>query len=169
MNPKVEALAARLRTVLDDYEASRRQDAAAREQELAAARAARAELLQELAAFGRAVGHLQVDAHADRLGFTWGSQRLAFVPVGEGDALRVVIGSLAGPDDSEAEEPGSPVRIYRRGEVWVLAVAHDGVEDSEPLFEQGLLHLLIEGLGMPIPRPPPKPQPPLDDLVPPKS
>ena len=167
MNPKAEALAARLRTVLDAYEAGRREDAAERERALADARAARALLLEELAAFGRATGHLQVDSHADRLALAWGSQRIAFVPVGEGDALRVIMGNLAGPDEADAGESASPVRIYRQGGVWVLAVAHDGVEDSEPLFDRGLLHLLIEGLGMPVPRPEPAPQPPLDDLVPP--
>jgi len=169
MDPKVEALAQRLKGVLDEYEAGRREHAAAREERLAEARAARSELLEELAAFGRAVGHLQVDAHSDRVAYSWGSQRIAFVPAGDGDLLRVVLGGLAGADEADADTDVSPVRIYRdpaRDGAWVLGVEHDGVEDTEPLIERGLVHLLVEGLGLPVPRRTDAQQPPLDDLVP---
>ena len=164
MNPMVEALAERLKAALDEHEAGRRRDQAAREEELAEARAARGALLEELAAFGRKVGHMNVDAHPDRVAFTRGNHLVAFVPEGEADVLRVELGSLTG-----APAGASPVRICRAQDpqkTWVLAVAHDGVEDVEPLIETGLVHLLVEGLALPLPRPERKAQPPLDDLVP---
>lgn len=158
MDPKVEALASRLKSVLDDYEADRQRQLAARERARSEARAARAALLDDLAAFGAAVGHLQVEARDGEVRLGWGDQRIAFVAEGPADTVRVVLG---------ADGVDSPVRIYRgASDAWVLGVAHDGVEDAEPLFERGLVHLLVEGLGLPVPRPSEPAQPPLDALVP---
>ncbi len=170
MDPRLADLAARLKGELDAVEAGRQQAEAERAALQEAAREARRTLVRELAAFGRAVGHLHVDAKEDRLAFRYGSQRVAFLPEGDGDRLKVRIGTVLGPDEATSRDIDEElVHVYRHPDarVWVLAVVRDGEEWVEPLFEAGLVHLLTEGLGLPQPPPaPPSPQPPLDDLVP---
>lgn len=171
MDRNVSDLARRFKAVLDEVEAGRREADARAEARQAEDRAARIALLQDLAAFGRAVGHLQVSAREDHVAMAWGSQAISFLPEGDGDRIRVRLGGLAGPDDLGREPEGDThIRIYRHPDtagLWVLSVDRDGVEEIEPLFDAGLVHLLTEGLGIPEPpAPPPRPQPPLDDLVP---
>lgn len=163
MDPKVEALAVRLKALLDEHEAGRRAQAAARDARQAEARAARAALLEDLAGFGAAVGHLDVSGGEERVELGWAGHRLAFVAEGPADAVRVHLGR----DETGEEAAPSPVQI-RRDSVgdWVLAVSQDGVEYAEPLFDRGLVHLLVEGLELPVPKPEPRVQPALDDLVP---
>jgi hypothetical protein len=171
MDPNVVDLARRFKAVLDEVETGRKQALAHTEARLAEGRAARSALLQQLVAFGRAVGHLQVSAREDRVALAWGSQAVSFLPEGDGDRIRVRLGGLAGPDDlsRDSDEDGH-IRIYRHpdmGDAWVLSVERDDIEDVEPLFDAGIVHLLTEGLGIPEPEvAPPPPQPPLDDLVP---
>lgn len=172
MDRRLQDLAGRMKGVLDAVEAGRQQAEEERERELAAAREARRKLLEDLQAFGRAVGHLVVEARDGRLSLRWGSQRLDFVPEGDGDRVAVRFGALTLNEETEVE-PDIDIRIFRHpdaGNAWVLSVARDGEEEVEPLFEAGLVHLLTEGLGIPDPpAPPPRPQPPLDDLVPGKA
>ena len=164
MHPKVEQLAARFKAALDDVEAGRRRRQEAEAQGRAAARAAREKLLSDLAEFAQAVGHITVGKADGRLTLAWGGQSLTFAEVGDAGLIRVVMG------DDTADAEASPIRIYQHPRLdgaWVLGVMRDGIEDVEPLFEAGLVHLLAEGLGMPRPEPaPPTAQLPLDELVP---
>ena len=170
MHRDVVELARRFKAVLDEVEAGRKEAEAEAEVRRAADREARSALFRDLIAFGRAVGHLQVSGREDHVALAWGSQAIAFLPEGDGDRIRVRLGGLAGPDDLGRDPEDAHIRIYRHPDtdgMWVLSVERDGVEDVEPLFDAGLVHLLTEGLGIPEPpAPPPRPQPPLDDLVP---
>lgn len=166
MDPKVEGLARRFKEVLDSVEHGRQAARERRERVLAEARVAREELLDSLVAFGEATGHLQVVRDDQGLTFSWRDRSIRFVAREEGDRLHV---ELHDPSHESLDTDGHII-VFRHpdaGDMWVLAVGRPGAEVAEPLFDAGLVHLLVEGLGLPAPIPaPPAPQPPLDALVP---
>jgi hypothetical protein len=167
MKPSFRDLAERFRAVLDNAEAGRAAMEAKRERALAEAREARRQLLEELAVFAKDIGHLDVQLGDGALRLRYGKEELAFVEEGIGDRIQVQLTSGGG------EAP--PIAVYRVAgepqEVWVLSVGGPGTEAIEPLFDAGLVHLLVEGLGLPNPAPGSagQAQPPLDALVPSRS
>ncbi|MFK7927930.1 MAG: hypothetical protein AB8H79_07060 [Myxococcota bacterium] len=167
MHPKVEELAARMKSVLDDVGAVQRAADEASDARREALRHGRQQLLQDLAAFAKAVGHLGASSGDGRVTLTWQDRSLTFVESGEGGVIRVLMPGFS------ADAETSPIRLFPHSglpgsvsETYVVGVFHDGVEEVEPLFDAGLINLLAEGLGVPRPAPAPRaPQPGLDALV----
>jgi hypothetical protein len=164
MHPRIQDLALRFQRAIDALEQDRAAADARVARSRAEGRAARQELVAEIAAFARAVGRIAVADHDGGLVLSWGGAALRFVPDGDGDRLRVELGH---PTDD------APIAIFRHPEAefaWVLSVGRPGSEAVEALFDAGLIHLLVEGLGLPAPLPGApgggRAQPPLDALVP---
>lgn len=137
-------LAARFRkAVLDqDDDRQRQEDAARRARE--AAQAARAQLLEELAAIGREIGALQVTEDADGVLLRFRERYLHFGPVGDADRVRVEFEGMG-------DEENTLYRQAELGDRWVHARRRRAREDRAPLFDQGLEDLLVRGLGLPRP------------------
>ncbi|GEM_PF-1819103 len=135
-----QGLAARLRAGLDQ-----RERAAADEREaarLAQARASkeREAVLEDLAAFGRALGHISVRQRKDSLELRRGEAALRFEPVGDAAQIRVTGDGLRG-DHLLDWEP----RLDR----WVLVRRHRmGREQRELLFDAGLARLMSLSFGL---------------------
>ncbi|MFT7518382.1 MAG: hypothetical protein ACI9MC_000513 [Kiritimatiellia bacterium] len=164
MQLTTQDLANRFKAVLDEVEAGRIRTETQRKTRLAEARAARNELLAELVAFARAVGHLEISLGDDLL-ISWRGQRVRFSPVGDADRIAVAFEMV----DQDPPSGDAHVRIYRHldlGNRWVLSVPRGAREELEPLFDAGLVHLMTAGLGLPIPEASARtPQPDIDDLV----
>ncbi|MCK6505096.1 hypothetical protein L6R53_17140 [Myxococcota bacterium] len=82
-------LAQRLRASIDASRDAARQAEEAQRLRSHRARLARAELLRDLAAFGRALGHAQVSATEDQVGIRFEGRSLRFEAVGDADEVRV--------------------------------------------------------------------------------
>ena len=141
-----EGLARKFNRALQAVEEQERRAAAAREARLKEAREARDKLLDDLGAFGEAVGHLQVQAKADDNGLTirYRDRFVTFAPMGGGDRLEI---RFSGSDTHEH-------RLYREAELgnrWVWVARHGGREDRLPFFDTGLEQLMVRALGLPDP------------------
>lgn len=170
MDPKLAALAGRLRQALDTAEKSNGTARTRAAEELASARAARSKLLDDLVVFAEAIGHISAERGDDHTALQWRGRTLSFIARGPADHVEVSFDgllALAASDDAPGASM-SPIRLYRarsEGNPWMVGVMNDGVEEVEPLFDIGLTHLLVAGLGLPLERPASGPQPGLDDLV----
>lgn len=139
-------LAARFKARLDERSAARRREAEARERWLAEARAARAALLDDLAAVGVAIGHLVVSREGESVVMSLGERKLSFEPLGEADGVRVGFGAPEGEQN----------RLYREAQLkdrWVWSSQRGGREERLMLFDAGLEALLVRALGLPEPGP----------------
>lgn len=108
-------------------------------------RRARGALLDDLVAFGEAVGVVTVSREGEEVVWSHAGRTVRFSPMGEGDRIKV---------DYRVWTPREG-RLYREallGDKWVLSVTHGANEDREPLFEKGLVRLIVEGLRLPDPR-----------------
>lgn len=164
MQDDVQELARRFKHVLDEVAKGREAAELERERRLAEARQARQALLDDLAAFGQAVGHLEVEQGEDRLALRFGERQIVFQADGPADRVAVEIAP-------HTQAQGAPkVVLYRHPDAehrWVLSVGEGRSAAAELLFDAGLIHLLTEGLGLPLPMPALRaPQPALDELVP---
>jgi hypothetical protein len=139
-----QGLAARFRRALSDREETQRrvdeEDRRGREE----AQEARRRLLHELESFASDIGVVRVTRGEDGLTFHYGDQALSFRPEGDGDRVRVEGGLLR---DAQAMVFRQPELDYR----WVYSRRKRSGEDRVPLFDLGLEHLLVAGLGLPDP------------------
>lgn len=137
-------LAARFRKAVEDQDQSKRKQQEATRRTAEAARAARAELLRDLASLARDIGVLQVSEGSDGLTLRYRERYLHFAPDGDGDRVRV---EFEGMGDEEHH-------LYRQAELgdrWVHAKRKRFRDDRVPLFDQGIEDLLVRGLGLPKP------------------
>jgi len=147
MTGKGVDLALRFRKALDRTAAEQDRIERQRLRRAVEGRRARTELFADLEAFGRAVGHLDVERGPERLTMGWGEQRLVFEAVGDGDEVGV---RLEGSEDAEP----TPHRLYREprlGDRWVLSLWRRGREERLTLFDSGLEALLVIALELPGP------------------
>lgn len=155
-------LAARFRNALDSAEVERRRKEEERQRRLAAGREERDQLLDDLAEFGEAVGHIAVQKHDGGVTFRLNDRFLHFEPMGEGDRVRITYDDVG--DDEH--------RLYREESLdhkWVWAMRRRGREDRLPLFDNGLEELMVMALKLPRPgesTPAALAGPTLDDAVP---
>ncbi len=131
-------LAARLRAQLD----ANREAAAKREREKKAkeadGRAERKQLLADLAAFGEAVGHLNVTVAKDVVILGYGKSTLRFEAQGIADRVRV-----------KGLDPEPRLFFHSDLNRWVVSrETGRGPEDQELLFDVGLESLLAEALSL---------------------
>lgn len=135
------ALAARLKARMDAQEHHRKANDARAEARRAAMGRARAALLQDLARFGLALGHVAVQIRSDGVVFRHQSRVLRFEPMGEGDVVRVRgTGLMTGLHRLVLADSGA----------WALATHdRDHRERYRPLFDQGLEELLTWVLHIP--------------------
>lgn len=164
MGERGRDLAARFRQALEAAEHERLEREKEQAQRLAEGRKEREDLLDDLAAFGQAIGHLAVQRHEGGVTFRHGDRYLHFEPMGEGERLRI---EFEGIGDEEH-------RLYREPELgskWVWLLRRKGREDRLPLFDAGLEELLVLALKLPKPghAVAVAPQPTMDDLVPAKK
>lgn len=124
------SLAGRLRASLDQRLAARRDARLAEQERRARGQAARAELLADLADFGRALGHAQVHAGADRLEIRLGARSLRFLARGEDGEVEV---------EGDGLSPGWKLRFHDEARSWGLHPPHGAVR---PLFDAGLEELV---------------------------
>ena len=135
-------LASRLKTALDEEEAAAARAEEERQRRLEAAKEAREALLDDLAAFGEAVGHLAVQRSADGLVLRRGERFLAFEPMGEADRVRVTFTGSEGQEHRLDREPALQDR-------WVWSFTRRRRADRLPLFDTGLEELLVLALQVP--------------------
>jgi hypothetical protein len=137
-------LADRLKAMMDSMEVDVARAAETRERRRIEGRAARSQLLDDLEAFARAVGHFDVNRHGESLTIEYGGALLLLEEMGDGDRVRVQF------DAAEARREQH--RIYREqalADRWVWSVGRAGGEDRLPLFDRGLGQLLVRALGVP--------------------
>ena len=153
---KLKGLASRFRATMDQIEeeaqaAERLESVLAAERKLAeaeakklaeAARAARSELVGELADFGSDLGRVDVTRKGDRLVFSRERRTLTFSPEGDEDRVAVVFKGSKG------------VYLQRDDEQeWELILPEVGLDEARRLpLVIGLEELLVAGLGLPRPR-----------------
>jgi hypothetical protein len=122
-------LAQRLRASIDArLDAARKAEEAERDR-VHRARVARAELLRDLAQFGRALGHARVSAAEDQVTIRLDGHNLRFEAVGDGDEVRV-----------QGDGLQEPWRIQHNAELdrWAL---HPPRGSPRLLFDAGLEEL----------------------------
>ena len=133
-------LAAKLRQGIEERAA----DVAARESEAAARQArlntARQALLDDLAAFGKAVGHLAVSRSRKRVVLGFEGASLRFQVQGPEDKLAVDGGDVV---------DGTSVSLQAELNRWIVHTPKPtGQGDQELLFDGGLERLMSLGLGL---------------------
>jgi hypothetical protein len=127
-------LAERFRHAIDAKREEERLEREAEQRRREAANQARRELLEDLAAFGRAVGHFEVNARKDRLTFSYDGRTLSFEPQGDEDRVKVSGDDLKGNNLLFIQAPLNK---------WVWAHAPPrGAERRIVLFDQGLEALI---------------------------
>jgi len=153
-----EDLAGRFKAALDVAANEAKRQEEERQRVLADARKERDALLDDLAEFGQAVGHIAVQKVETGVTFRFQDKFLHFEPIGEGDRVKVAWDGIG--DDEH--------RLYREtalGSKWVWVVRRRGREDRLPFWEAGLEEMLV--LALKLPRPGDLAvQPTLDDAVP---
>ncbi|MEZ4237588.1 MAG: hypothetical protein R3F59_15860 [Myxococcota bacterium] len=137
-------LAARFRKAVRnrDEEARRAEEEAQRAQ--AEAQAARVQLLADLEGLARDIGVIRVQRGRDGLTLRYGERYVHFAPEGDHDRVRIEL--EGGGDVTHA--------LYRQAELgqrWVYVRSRKFRDDRVPLFDAGLEHLLVDGLGLPPP------------------
>lgn len=143
MEKKGSSLADRFKAAIDASRAAQDRDAEERERLAAEARAAREVLLDDLAAFADAVGHIAAQRDEQGLTMRYGDRSLRFERLGEHDRVRVI---YAGGGDEQF--------LYRVPELadrWVRVFRRRHREERLPLFDSGLEELLVDALGLPRP------------------
>ena len=129
-------LAQRLRASIDArLDAARQAEESARLR-IQRARAARAELLRDLAAFGKALGHAKVHATDDQVAIRYEGRTLRFEAVGDADEVRV-----------HGDELPEGWRIQHNAELdrWAL---HPPKAAPRLLFDAGLEELVARVFGV---------------------
>lgn len=120
------------------------EDEATRRQRNADGAVAREALFADLVAVAETIGVVEVERVDD--GVTWrhAGREVRFVPMGEGDRVRVVWRELRSYDG----------RLYREAALadkWVLTFGVPPFEERFPLLHVGLERLLSAGLALPTP------------------
>lgn len=143
MAKRGSGLAARFRKAIVSESEAKEQAEAARKRAEGAAKAARDELLRDLAEFGRELGFARVHLSPTVVTLTHGQHRLRFT-ADDGTGVNVTF-----------EGQGDEVfRLYREPQLanrWIFAFTRRKQEHRLPLFDQGLEELLVLGLGLPRP------------------
>lgn len=138
-------LAARFRRAVATEADAQRARKEAEQRRRDAARAARDELLRDLAEFGRELGFPTVHVATDLVKLTHDGHRLELKAEGD-EEIHV---DFEGKGDA-------PFRLYREPQLadkWVLSFRRRGQEHRLLLFDQGLEELLVLGLRLPRPDP----------------
>jgi hypothetical protein len=145
MDEELEELAARFRRAAESERGAAAEAAADRATRLEEGRIARAALLDDLEAFGRAVGILEVLRDGDMISWSHETRSVVIEAAGQGDKVRL----------SWKELTSKSGRLYREAlldDRWVLIVEAHGREiDRVPLRDTGLERLLLQGLRLPKP------------------
>jgi hypothetical protein len=120
------------------------EDEATRRQRNADGAVAREALFADLVAVAETIGVIEVERVDD--GVTWrhAGREVRFVPMGEGDRVRVAWRELRSYDG----------RLYREAALadkWVLTFGAPPFEERVPLLHVGLERLLAAGLALPTP------------------
>jgi hypothetical protein len=144
MENRGSRLAARFRKAVTEQADARKraEDEASRARD--EGQRARRELLTDLVAFARELGLLQVQHDGEGLTLRYRERFLHFEPEGDHDRLRI---ELEGAGDEEHALQRQPELGFR----WVYIRKRRLREDRVPLFDAGLEHLLVHGLGLPPP------------------
>lgn len=144
-------LAARLKATLDEMNPA---DLKTTAQEAdSASRRARIALLENLAAFAAAVGHLRVRATSRGLHLHYLGRGLMFEPIGDADVVRVRGTSLMTGVHRLILQPGTGV--------WMLGTFDRSKRERyRPLFDEGLAELMQRALHLPEPPPEAPAKPP---------
>ena len=143
MTGKGSRLADRLKAALDDAEAERTRITASKERRAQDGSKAREELLEELAGFAAAVGHLTSERVGEGISLSYQGRSVLFQPDGDGDRLRATFEGVASTTEHT---------LYREsalGDKWVWSFRRRGQEERMPLFDAGLQELLAMSLGLP--------------------
>ena len=138
-----KTLAARLRAGIDSQiaeQAREKAEAEARTQQLLEERS---RLLDDLTAFGEAIGHLVVKRSKTVIDFSYGGKKLRFTAVGDSDRVRVSGGDL--PDHTE-------ILMQDELQLWIVKspVGLNRVE-QDVLFDTGLERIMALALGIELP------------------
>ncbi len=158
-------LAARFKRAVDASEAKRHREEEERMRQQEVGREARKELFADLGEFGKAIGHIQVQAksHDNGITLSFRDRFLHFVPMGDAERVQV---TFAGADNEEH-------RLYREpqlGHRWIWKYRRAGREERMPLFDAGLEELVVRALGLPPPdssiESEPVPATTLEDILP---
>lgn len=135
-------LAARLKAALEEQ--NRGHDPEADRGASEAARRARARVLEDLACFGRMIGHIEVYEGPRGVALRARARVLFFEPLGDDDVVRVRgTGLMTGVH-----------RLVRRADdgAWVLGTFDRGKRERyRLLFDEGLAELLLRALHLPEP------------------
>lgn len=150
MSGRESGLAARFRKAVLDRDEARKQAEEDAKRSADRARAARAELLDELVAFARETGVIRVAPEKDGLTLRFGDRYLHFGADGDGDRLKIEF-------EGTGDETHAVYRQAELGDRWVYVRRRKHREDRVPLFDVGLEELLVRGLGMPPPGEVPEP------------
>ena len=135
-----QGLAARLKAGMDQKLQAEQDQKRSEEQARARAREERDAVMEDLAEFGRALGHLRVRRRRDHLELAQGEAALRFEPAGEAAQIRVSGDGLRGEHLLDWEP-----RLDR----WVLVRRHKlGREHRELLFDAGLMRLMQLCFGL---------------------
>jgi hypothetical protein len=128
---------------LVEQERARARAVAAREARLASARAARAQLFDDLDAFAAVIDTVASARQGESLILRHGDRFLHLEPMGEAERVRVTFSGSEGEDH----------RLYREPEladrwVWAFTRKRRG-EERLPFFDEGLEELLVLALHLP--------------------
>lgn len=144
MRRKGSGLAARFRRAFASEDEARRRSEQEQQARALAARAARSELFQDLAAFAEETGFVRAQLEDEGVTLRYLERFLHFAAKGPADEVSVEFEGA--PDEQHA--------VYREaqlGDRWVWVARKRGREDRQPLFDTGLEQLLVRALGLPKP------------------
>lgn len=145
MDDELMDLAERIRRAAEAERGAHSVQAADRAVLLEEGRAARAALLEDLTAFGTALGVVEVDTADDAVSWSFDGRSVVFETSGLGDGMVVTWRELANRTG----------RLYRESQLrdkWVMTIEIGGREVEKVVFRnEGLLRLLDKGLRLPAP------------------
>lgn len=136
-------LAQRMKEKLEEEENAKARALAEREARLTKARAARAELFDDLEAFAAVLEPVACARQANGLVLRRGDRFLHLEPMGEADRVRITFTGSENEDHRLYREPALGDRW-----VWSFTRRHRG-EERLPLFDDGLEELLVLSLQLP--------------------
>ena len=135
-------LAERLRAKLDARASEEAARIAERERVEEAEREARSELLDDLEAFGRAVGHLEVERVEAVLTLRYGDAHVVFRDAEDELHLEIHQGPASNATHVLFREAALDDR-------WIWSSRRGAHEERRPLFDEGLELLMSQALGLP--------------------
>jgi len=137
-NSPASGLAARFRAAIDNRREQARLAREAEERRKEQLTLARRKLLDDLAAFGRAIGHFKVTARGDKVAFRFDGRSLCFEVDPGSEHVQVLSDELSGENHLFIQEPLNK---------WVWShKPKRGPERRVMLFDQGLESLISSAL-----------------------